>query len=1271
MNQIRDLFDWADKRPTSSIPVANAVPLVAGPEASVISKEESAKPVHATIQTSLNPPALQADLDRANPNQIRAIKNYRGPMFVQAVPGAGKTETIATKIAYLLTSDAIDPNDRPRPEEILLLSFSDDARRNMQERLKTKLEINQAEKVEVRTYHSLALKVITENPQIKRFAQMGRLIDENEKFELIESIVDDLPRTIAANEGYKPEKYQNLERSPRLYSNNRELIKEVCKHITELKKLDIAPEKFYSTNFKDGGADLPANDYPRFLRNAARNEQVKDFVLQPLVNVGNVSWKKTQQRSHDEKEIEIFLSLLDSISQSDRYKKDGQYIEAPYRKMLRGLKEKAMLDQAQEGGSLRRHFRDLVLKFCALELKTKVSKASASSAGPRAKQTKYAKSDWIEHKYKLEDLALVYEEYIKRLKRHQVHDFDDLVPAVVSEFEHNPELREKYCDKYRYIFGDEFQDTNSAQYHLMSNLAAQSESTRGLSNICVVGDPDQSIFGFQGAASENSYRYIRDFNPMIIVSNQNYRSQGAILEAADHLRGHNYLQSNLGLGSENNKLTAEADHSQYPYQAIKLNDHEDHDSSLAYITDQIETMIDPNGAAIDPSSIAVICRENRDLSEVATALAARKIPHSVEAKTNLLSDKDINLLHRLFQVIAQPNASTDLANTNLTSLLLSPALLKSATYQKNQINTKDIVEACSGYREAILENNFKGSLFDYLKTYSTKLKPVIDLFQDYANRAYHEDFGQLFQKAIRDFGYFNLLYADANKLLDAGKEAEIESVWQRRTKLERISEFAQSIGDRVIERVSNEGQTRGIDKFLYSLSYLEAKDLKIKMNNIGTSSGVKILTAHKSKGKEWDHVMIYKANRGHWGNKSNSNMIKMPPTLGKDPTSIEQAISDEEEERRLFYVAMTRARKTLDIHSYAQSKLGDKRQASSFVNELSSNPNDNCWQSSCHQADPRSQLLAELTGKHDDRPWKEQALTIDLDYLKSRIATVRLNPTNMNLFETCARKFALQELLSGILAIKSFAFGKTIHTALEHYFTELQAIQQQGLNADGKWKANKVPRYDDLKTKLLGYYTQEVQRLGFYAQEQDEILERGHTMLSEYFNKVRYSPDFKNYRFFRDLRIIDTELSMRNRFEHKGVSIPSNGRIDLVVEAQDKDGKKHKIVIDFKTFAPDKDDRTKPGGKLHSQMSLYNLQFRVEEEAGNIDYVPTDYKIYFMQADTRNKFQCKSVKPTNAELEAVKNQALDSYQKIQNLEFPMTDDQAECLDCIFRLACDR
>ena len=186
MNQVKDLFDWADQQQTNLRPVANPAPLIASPKASVASQEDSTKPVHATIQTSLNPPALQADLDRANPKQIRAIKNYRGPMFVQAVPGAGKTETIASKIAYLLTSDEIDPNDRPRPEEILVLSFSYDARSNMQERLKTKLAINQAEKVEVRTYHSLALKVITENPQIKRFAQMGRLIDENEKFELID-----------------------------------------------------------------------------------------------------------------------------------------------------------------------------------------------------------------------------------------------------------------------------------------------------------------------------------------------------------------------------------------------------------------------------------------------------------------------------------------------------------------------------------------------------------------------------------------------------------------------------------------------------------------------------------------------------------------------------------------------------------------------------------------------------------------------------------------------------------------------------------------------------------------------------------------------------------------------------------------------------------------------------------------------------------------------------------------------------------------------------
>ncbi|MDA0771860.1 MAG: ATP-dependent DNA helicase [Cyanobacteria bacterium] len=1253
-----NLFDWAKDHPErissdASSPVAASTPVSPKPAPSV-------QPIK---EASLNPPALQADLDRANPNQLRAIKNYQGPMFIQAIPGAGKTETIATKIAYLLTSNEIDPNDKPNPDEVLILSFSDDARQNMQERLKSKLDIKTAEQIEVKTYHSFARKIIADNPQIKRFAAMGRLIDENEKFELIESIIDDLPSLIEINETDRVGKYQNLERSPRLYSNNKELVKEACKHITELKKLNIDPDQFYSASFADGGADLPANDYPRFLRNAARNELIKNFALQPLTKTDNSDWRKAKQRLEDEKEIEIFLSLLDAISYRQRYQKDSQYLEAPYRKMIRALKDKAMLDQAQEGGSLRRHFRDLLLSFCGLEIKTRRNKS-------KARGEKYLKSNWIEHKFKLEDLALVYREYIKELKQHQAHDFDDLVPKVVAELAHNPELKELYSNKYQYIFGDEFQDTNSAQYQLMREIAAQDEASMKSSNVCVVGDPDQSIFGFQGAASENSYKFIQDFNPLIVRSNQNYRSQAAILESADHLRGHNYLQHDLEQGSTKTGLVAEANSLEYPYKAVTIDHHQDIDTSLVHIANQIETMIDPNGQAIDPSSIAILCRENRDLAEIARTLAARKIPHSVEAKTNLLSDKDINLLHKLFQVIASPDANSDKANTNFVSLLLSPALLKSQVYLEHEIKTKDILEASASYKQAILDHQFQGSLFEYLQANSTKLEPIIDLFQDYSNKVHYADFGQLFAHAIKDFGYFNLLYSDANKSLDA-TGADLESIWQRRTKLQRLTEFAQSIDARTITRVNNEEQARGIDKFLHLLNYLQAKELGIRLKNPGNKSGVKILTAHKSKGKEWDHVMIYKANRGHWGNKNNSNMIKMPPTLGRDPTSIEQAISDEEEERRLFYVAMTRARKTLSIHSNAETKLGESCQPSSFVNELMTNPKEDSIQSTYHQADYRTELLAELTGKRDDRPWSEQAMAIDLDYLKARVETVRLNPTNLNLFENCARKFALQELLAGVLQIKSFAFGKAIHGALERYFTELKSLQEANLKADGKWKSGKAPIYKDLGQKLRDYYTEIIKLQNWPASEEESYLERGHTMLTNYFNKHSRADDSKSLKIFRDLRIIDVETSLRNRFEHEGLSIPSNGRIDLIVEIEDQDGIKQKVVIDFKTFAPDQDDKTNPGGKIHTQMGLYNLQLEVEQAAGKIDFVPHNYQVHFMEADSRNNFHDKSVKPSTEELLELKKRAADSYQKIQNLEFPMTDDHAKCLDCIFRLACNR
>ncbi|MEI3579579.1 MAG: UvrD-helicase domain-containing protein [Acutalibacteraceae bacterium] len=149
--------------------------------------------------------------------------------------------------------------------------------------------------------------------------------------------------------------------------------------------------------------------------------------------------------------------------------------------------------------------------------------------------------------------ARVYEEYQKLLKSANAVDFDDIIVLTVRLFEENPDVLEKYQNRFSYIMVDEYQDTNHAQYRLVSLLA---EKYR---NLCVVGDDDQSIYKFRGANIENIMNFEKQFpGAMVIRLEQNYRCTKKILDAANEVIGHNTQRKGKTLWTENDEGSAGA-----------------------------------------------------------------------------------------------------------------------------------------------------------------------------------------------------------------------------------------------------------------------------------------------------------------------------------------------------------------------------------------------------------------------------------------------------------------------------------------------------------------------------------------------------------------------------------------------------------------------------------------------------------------------------------------------------------------------------------------
>ena len=142
--------------------------------------------------------------------------------------------------------------------------------------------------------------------------------------------------------------------------------------------------------------------------------------------------------------------------------------------------------------------------------------------------------------------ARAYQIYQDELKKNQTMDFDDLIMKTIQLFESSPETLEFYQRKFRYIHVDEYQDTNEAQYRLVNMLA------QGFRNLCVVGDADQSIYGWRGANMENILNFEKDYKDATVIKlEQNYRSTKTILQAANEVIEHNLNRKDKTLWTEN------------------------------------------------------------------------------------------------------------------------------------------------------------------------------------------------------------------------------------------------------------------------------------------------------------------------------------------------------------------------------------------------------------------------------------------------------------------------------------------------------------------------------------------------------------------------------------------------------------------------------------------------------------------------------------------------------------------------------------------------
>ncbi|RSJ63869.1 DNA helicase PcrA [Streptococcus gordonii] len=474
-----------------------------------------------------------------------------------------------------------------------------------------------------------------------------------------------------------------------------------------------------------------------------------------------------------------------------------------------------------------------------------------------------------------EIVAKCYTAYQKELRQSEAMDFDDLIMLTLRLFDQNPDVLTYYQQRYQYIHVDEYQDTNHAQYQLVKLLASR------FKNICVVGDADQSIYGWRGADMQNILDFEKDYpEAKVVLLEENYRSTKTILQAANEVIRNNRNRRPKNLWTQNE------DGEEIIY--YRANDEQDEALFVARTIDQLSR------EGYSHKDFAVLYRTNAQSRTVEEALLKSNIPYTMVGGTKFYSRKEIRDVISYLNLIANPSDNISYERVvNEPKRGVGPGTVeKIRDFASSQ--EISLLDASAN----ILLSPVKGKAAQAVYDFANMLLDLRERLDDYTVT-------ELVEAVLEKTGYAAALVA----------QATLES----QARIENIEEFL-SVTKNFDESPDNPAEESGLDKlsrFLNDLALIADTD-----DGDTESSEVTLMTLHAAKGLEFPVVFL----------------IGMEENVF--PLSRASEDEDElEEERRLAYVGITRAEKMLYLTNANSRMLYGKtnyNQPTRFLREISS-----------------------------------------------------------------------------------------------------------------------------------------------------------------------------------------------------------------------------------------------------------------------------------------------------------------------------------------------
>lgn len=791
------------------------------------------------------------------------------------------------------------------------------------------------------------------------------------------------------------------------------------------------------------------------------------------------------------------------------------------------------------------------------------------------------------------ELSLIYKTYQEDLAKNKIYDYSDMIMEVLKSIKSDESLLLILQEKYQYFLVDEHQDTNNAQNKILELLASYHAPSP---NLFIVGDDKQAIFRFQGASLENFY-YFKTLYPdaKLIALTDNYRSTQNILDASGSLLSSGDISLMSQLKKDKNASLVHL----YPFETTW--------AETFFVVSDIKRRIEEG---VEPSEITILYRNNSDAKAFADVAQTLGVSYVIESDLDLFGEPDIKKILLVLKALREYEHGVSLSYVLHQDLFkFSPLdvyrVIRKADNLKNHGSEKRL-----GLWEIISD---KKLLSDAGVTEVDKFLNFSTMFSNLVSRSHNTDLMSFIPEVLRDTGMLENILSGSNQ----------------EDRLDVINSFIDEI-KLLVE--SNSKAT--LDDFFAYLDTINKHNLFIKKRRARIPTGkVRMMTVHRSKGLEFEYVYIVNCYSGHFGGRRDIEHLPLLDSiydLSIKNKNVEGSIPDilgdgESDDRRLLYVALTRAKYWVGMTYSKTSFDGREQLPSPFILEMDKN------------------LIEELnTDKYEDEAKSnkdillkevklESSNQVDKDFVNDLFIKNGLSISALNNYLSCPWKYFYRNLVRiPQTPEKYLSYGTAVHAALQKFF-------------------NSLKEEDTGKDFLIDSFKYALSNQPIGESEYEEVLEKGKKALSGWYDT--YNGTFP--------------VNTISEFRINGVILRDNIRLTGVLDKLEFIDGDIVNVVDYKTGKPKTrnelmGETKNASGDYYRQLVFYKLLLKYWSDG---KYNMQSGIIDFIEPSENGKYHKEIFEISDNEVKDLEELIIKVSDEILSLSF--WDKKCEEKDCEF------